>query len=305
MTRFEVQECWKGRTLIDPITQQAMHSRIGPESEAQSIYLEPSGLHERLQISDKGPLVLWDVGMGLAANSALAWQLAHHSSCQRLLQIHSFENQLAGLRQALANLSSFEFLSDSSRDLHQLLDAGSVRSPPGHHWTLHPGDFQTFLEKAQRGQIQFSEPELIYWDFYDPKSCPDLWSLELFEALSQVAPTARLDTYSAATPVRVALALAGFYVGRKRSQPSSKPADTTPGLTPMKSEGTVALGRLCSEDERRSLIEPLNERWLEKLERSSAFRPYGHSEWSRTASREALLKRMRSLKAFATADEPR
>jgi len=67
---------------------------------------------------------------------------------------------------------------------------------------------------------------------------------------------ALLLTYSAATPTRVTLLLAGFYVGAGVS-------------TGTKGETTVAATR------RAALGSPLGERWLERWRRSSSRAPHG------------------------------
>ncbi|MFY0578149.1 MnmC family methyltransferase [Cystobacter fuscus] len=67
---------------------------------------------------------------------------------------------------------------------------------------------------------------------------------------------ALLMTYSAATPTRVTLLLAGFYVGAGVS-------------TGTKGETTVAATR------RAALDSPLGERWLERWRRSSSRAPHG------------------------------
>ncbi len=49
-----------------------MHSVNDPAEEARSLYVEQSRLIGRLQLPDSEPLVVWDVGLGAAANAMAA-----------------------------------------------------------------------------------------------------------------------------------------------------------------------------------------------------------------------------------------
>ena len=262
--RFERIACAQGCTLRDTESGQSMHSTIGPESEAELVFVGPSRLRERLAENRTDPLVLWDVGMGVAGNSATAWEIARTAG-NRPLEIHSFERHPEALGLALDELDAFAFLRPSSNDLRALLSEGKVssRNDRGieHRWFLHSGDFDSRLDSAPSA-------ELIYWDFYNPKVCPELWSLELFTRVRAAAPRSRLYTYSAATPVRVGLLLAGFLVGRPFREGRA---------TPIKADSTMAVADLQEAGE---IPELLGAAWLEKLSRSTQFRPYGRSRFA-------------------------
>jgi tRNA U34 5-methylaminomethyl-2-thiouridine-forming methyltransferase MnmC len=297
---FEIVACAEGATLRDPRNQQAMHSSIGPEREAELIFLEPSRLAERLDLATERPLVLWDAGMGIAGNSALAWKMACGLSPEpnsgslrsrnRGLHLHSFERHPEALEQALARIGDFPFLRGIEHDLQTLLRTGEcIREVSGvqHQWKLHRGDVTEILNASASASIPSAE--LIYWDFYSPKVCPELWSLELFRRVRELSPNARLYTYSAATPVRVGLLLAGFIVGRPFTEGRA---------TPIKNESTMAVTHPSLAGEILSL---LAEDWLAKLARSTQFRPYGTSECSTSEDRERLLAQVRQQFQFQEA----
>lgn len=302
-SRFQKLACAHGNTLLDPLNGQPMHSMIGPEIEAELIFLEPSRIRERLAEDTSTPLVLWDVGMGIAANSVLAWQLARSPEARRPLEIHSFEKHPEALALALDDLESFPFLTESAPQLRELLASGRMtagqtgssattqsheaRSPS--RWFLHSGDFAEILSNSSEpfsAPHALASPDLIYWDFYSPKVCPELWSLELFTTLRLLAPRSRFYTYSAATPVRVGLLLAGFHVGRPRHGGRA---------TPLKSESTMAV---ADPHDAAEITELLDETWLEKLSRSTQFRPYGSSHFAREASYEDVAQAVSSLRQF-------
>jgi len=79
-------------------------------------------------------------------------------------------------------------------------------------------------------------------------------ALAAFRRRARETPPAELFTYSAATPTRVALLLAGFYVGAGVSVAGK--AETT-----------------AASPSPAGLRSPLGARWLARWKRSSAFRP--------------------------------
>jgi len=247
--RFETAACLEGRTLIDPLTGQPMHSAIGPTREAEQIYIGPSRLAERLA-NPGDPLVLWDVGMGIAGNAAAVLAL----SGARNLEIHSFENQCDGLETALRDLDHFEHLKPVASAARELLSHG--RAKVGQHtWHLHRGDFETALAGAPAAEV-------IFFDFYSPRVCGPLWSVPMMESLRLRCPRSTLVTYSAATPVRLALLLAGWWIGR--------PGKGAP-VTALKNESTIAVAD-CRDVTR--LGTPFGPEWMQKFRSSTQARPY-------------------------------
>jgi tRNA U34 5-methylaminomethyl-2-thiouridine-forming methyltransferase MnmC len=249
---FEKLETLDGCTLRDPVTGQPMHSTIGPMPEARQIYLRPALLDQRLT-QGSHPLVLWDVGMGIAANSLAAFSLALSLKSSRPLQIHSFESAPDGIRQALQEIESFAYLKPYTSQLTELLSHGSTRLGP-HEWKLYEGDFRSLTHVAPPAEV-------IFFDLYSPRVASYLWSVPVMERLRQSSPEATLVTYSAATPVRLALLLAGWWVGR--------PGASGP-VTALKNESTVAI---ASEAQAPWLENPLPIEWIDKFRHSSQAKP--------------------------------
>jgi tRNA U34 5-methylaminomethyl-2-thiouridine-forming methyltransferase MnmC len=263
-----------------------MHSTIGPASESELIFLAPSRIRERLAEPSSSPLVLWDVGMGIAGNSAPVWDFIHGAQVRRPVEIHSFEKHPEGLAQALEETSSFPFLDRHERDLLTLLASGrcqTVQNDIEHRWVLHSGDFESLL---QGSSMTCPAADLIFWDFYSPKICPELWSLELFQIVREKAPRSLLWTYSAATPVRAALLLAGFQVGLPFVGDRA---------TPIKAESTVAA---ADPIDTGAIPRLLDQSWLEKLSRSTQFRPYGNSHWSLAATYDEIAAEIATRPQF-------
>ena len=278
-------------SLKDLELQETMHSTIGPWTEAHQVYISPSQLALRLtQTSMSGPLVLYDLGLGIAANALCALQVFQDlSKCDtkpiRDLHLISFEKDLKGIELALQNPKSFPYLLPFESLLHELLEQNRIEKKVHLDsdliWELRVGDFRETI----REPIHLNPcPDLIYYDLYSPKSCPELWGLDCFELLYNLTkphkPTRNstiLCTYSASTSIRAALLLAGFYVGR--GAPTEGKRETTVASTHLK-----------------DLDFPLDQKWLEHWLRSSKPLPHDllspHPQLSREQAFEILRKRI-------------
>ena len=193
---------------------EVMHSVSRPSDEAQALYVGQSRLAERLQAQpdDADELVVWDVGLGAAANAMAALQCFEQTldreggAAVRPLRLVSFEIDLDPLRLALRFASHFPSLHHGAP--HALLESGRWAHASGRlHWQLHHGDFLSFLESAPA-------PDLIFYDPFSAKTDTGLWTPAVFARIIQHGrpKPAELYTYSAATAVRVALLTAGFFV---------------------------------------------------------------------------------------------
>lgn len=241
-------------TLTETRHGQAMHSKLGAWREACSVYAEASGISAQTR-----PQVLWDVGMGTAANALAAYE---NSTCP--LEIWSFENDLDGIRTALRHAKQFPWLLRHQALVNELLGKGSAALPGGRgRWHLCEGDFHATHAQAPG-------PTLIFWDFYSPSVVPHLWSLETFQTLKRrCQPETLWISYAAATPVRAALLLAGFQVGRGPG--TSAKAETT-----WASPSAECLPHLLGKD------------WLGKIDRSSRPLPYGYAGTRESLKHELL-----------------
>lgn len=279
---FELVEYENGSfTLRERSSGQSMHSRVGPWAEAQQVYIEQSGLSLGLRGLRGGEQVVFDVGMGLAANALAAlelWEGLADAGCEVTpLRVVSFESRPEGLQAALglaeADPKTFDFIARNQSRVKKLLADGKWTSQCGRaRWELYVGDFREFMGSASFLQA-VPTARFVFYDFYDPKVCPDLWTPQLFDQLRQkCAQDAVLCTYAAATPVRTALLLAGFRVGKGHR-------------TWAKAETTVAI----PIESDRSLGEPLGLWWLEKWEKSSRPFPYGGEYTDRESLRRVLV----------------
>lgn len=239
---------------------EIMHNPVGPWPEANALYIQPSRLKERLA-TGQGDFVVYDVGLGAAANALAALHVARanlrENASPRRLHLVSFERDLRLLEFALAHADQFEHFQGFETAIRTLLDERRYEEP-GILWELHEGDFLKELSEKHSAKAH-----LIFFDPYSPKKNSDMWSTQAFTQLRAFCQDdsegALLMTYSQATPIRVALLAAGFYVGVGEStgkKESTTQAATTPAL----------------------LSKPLGREFLGRWERSQSRVPYGMTD---------------------------
>ena len=252
---YEVHKAWEGFASIRQISSgEIMHSRTAPMEEARQLYVEQSRLAERLRTNSGNgqPLVIWDVGLGAAANAMAAIECYEKVPAARPLRIVSFENDLDSLRLALRHQEDFPYLRVEAAKA--LLGNGHWQSQnqTGLSWLLVPGDFLEAMSRAPA-------PDIVFYDMFSTKTSAPLWSAATFRQVFHAGAgrDAELFTYTCSTANRAALLAAGFYVARGRN--AGEKLETTIALTPFALQRGLA--------KRREL---LGRDWLAKWERSAA-----------------------------------
>jgi len=249
---YEVHRAREGFSSIRQISSgEIMHSRTDPMEEARQLYVEQARLAERLRERSAEPVILWDVGLGAAANAMAAIECYETSKPERPLHIISFENDLDPLRLAAANIESFPYLR---AELVNAIIAGSEwRAADGKlTWQLLDGDFLVTMNRAP-------VPDIIFYDMFSPNTSPELWTTAVFRDLFAICrdrPT-EMFTYTCSTANRATLLAAGFFVARGRN--AGEKIETTIALTPPAVRNAPTAKRdLLSFD------------WLARWERSAA-----------------------------------
>ncbi|MDP9084117.1 MAG: tRNA guanosine(34) transglycosylase Tgt, partial [Pseudomonadota bacterium] len=224
--RYEVMVRENVGYIRDTASGEVMHSVNEPAEEARSLYVEQSRLLERLQSAVEEPLVVWDVGLGAAANAMAAILAAENmpvASFARRLTLVSFENDLDALKLALDHTRWFKHLRHAAP--RRLLGAGRwTNSSASIDWLLLLGDF------AVR-KFDAPSPDIIFFDPFSFRTDSALWTLAAFRELERVCsprPT-QLFTYTYSTSVRAAMLAAGFYVAKGKG--TGPKAETTIGLS--------------------------------------------------------------------------
>ncbi len=250
--------------IRDTVSGEVMHSVNDPAEEARSLYVEQSRLMERLQVADAAPLVVWDVGLGAAANAMAtihAVESIPADQLRRRLQLVSFENDLDSLQLALRHTRWFKHLRHAAP--HELLTSHRWLSPTGSaEWQLLPGDF---MQRKHDAPV----PDIVFFDPFSFKTDRALWTLHAFRELAQVCQhnATEVFTYTYSTSVRAALLAAGFFVARGCAAGPKR--ETTIALSP--------LATALPHDR-----ELLGAEWLSRWQRSDAQAPMGAADSDET-----------------------
>ena len=246
------------RSLADGET---FHPVVGPVAEAEALYVNQLRLRERLA-DHAGEFVIWDVGLGAAANSLTVLRATRDIACR--LRLVSFDHTLEPLEFALKHAADLGYFGSYEKHLEEFLRArrvGFQDGPQAVDWAFHHGDFPLWLssQKVGRDSVEplLTPPHAILFDAYSPARNPAMWTLPLFTNLFQQLDPQRpcaMPTYSRSTILRVTLLLAGFFVGVGHA-------------TGEKEETTIAANTLDL------LTEPLDRRWLQRARRSHSAEP--------------------------------
>jgi queuine tRNA-ribosyltransferase len=255
--RYEVVVREQVGYIRDCTSGEVMHSVNEPEEEARSLYVEQSQLIRRLKMPDARPLVVWDVGLGAAANAmaaVLAVENLAERALTRQLRLVSFENDLDSLQLALDHPRWFKHLRHPAPGA-LLSDGHWTDSQGGIDWTLLFGDFAVRKFDAPL-------PDIVFFDPFSFKTDSAPWTLPAFREFAQICAThpTELFTYTYSTSVRAAMLAAGLYVAKGRS--TGPKAETTIALSPA--------AALKHHD-----YELLGAEWLQKWQRSDAQAPLG------------------------------
>ena len=209
-------------TLYSPAYGQTYHSTHGALREARHVFLEGTGVAERL--AQRLPTRVLEVGFGTGLNFLLT---AHRAaSTHTPLHYTAFEKNvlpadvLAALnhRKRLDAAPLYEALLAWRRTL-------SAMPPPG----LYPHPFsetlslQLVVGDATEAPIPAPAYHAIYLDAFSPDANPELWTTAFLARLFAVMhPGGTLATYSAKGSVRRSLKAVGFHVEKRPGPPGKR-----------------------------------------------------------------------------------
>jgi tRNA U34 5-methylaminomethyl-2-thiouridine-forming methyltransferase MnmC len=253
---YKIVEVASGAYSIHSLEyRETFHPVIGPVAEAEALYVRQLGLTERLQ-HHVGDFVIWDVGLGAAANALAV--LRATEGIPSSVHLLSFDNTLEPLDFALNHVEQLGYLRGWAERLGELMCQRRLAFQHGAQrvrWDLHVADFPALLAGSAADKLP--KPHAIMFDAFSPAKNPAMWTQPLFARLFQLLDPGRpcaLPTYSRSTMLRVTLLLAGFFVGVGHATGEKEEttiAANTPGL----------------------IAQPLDRRWLQRARGSTSAEP--------------------------------
>lgn len=259
---------------------ETFHPVVGPVAEAEALYVRQLGLAERVR-AHQGEFVVWDVGLGAAANPLTVLRATRQFPCS--LRLVSFDHTLEPLEFALQHTGHLNYLVGYEAHLQELLRQRRIEFREGEQtvaWEVHVADFPSLLGRPLAQHLP--KPHVILFDAFSPATNPAMWTQPLFARLFELLDPARpcaLPTYSRSTLLRVTLLLAGFFVGVGHA-------------TGEKEETTVAANSL------ELIREPLERRWLERARRSTSAEPMWEPVYRQGPLSESSWERLQAHPQF-------
>ncbi|HEV2695181.1 MAG TPA: MnmC family methyltransferase [Verrucomicrobiae bacterium] len=273
------------KTLFSASYAEKMHPGLGPMAEAELLYVRQLNIRERLSAA-ADEFVIWDIGLGGAANAIAVLQATREISGK--LRLVSFDNTGEPLEFALNNSAALGYPVGYESQMAALLQERRTEFVNGKcsvNWEFHLADFPALLPGLKFGAHHSQPvppPHAIFYDAFSPAKNPAMWTLPVFENLFRALDPSRpcaLTTYSRSTLLRTTLLLAGFSVG-------------TGHATGMKEETTIAANLL------NLIAEPLNARWLERAMRSDSAEPLREPVYSRSPLALPTREKLKGLPQF-------
>lgn len=261
--------------------RETFHPVIGPVAEAEALYVRQLGLQLRMS-RHEGTFVVWDVGLGAAANVLTVLRTTRNIPCP--VRLLSFDHTVEPLRFAQKHADALGYFDGYEAPVETLLRDGHASFIDGNRavdWTLHLADFPALLGQLETTLLP--KPHAILFDAFSPATNPEMWTQPLFTKLFQLLDPQRpcaLPTYSRSTMLRVSLLLAGFFVGSGHA-------------TGEKEETTVAANTLDL------LSEPLDHRWLLRARRSTSAEPLWEAMYRQAPLAPKTWERLQAHPQFA------
>jgi len=234
---------------------ETFHPVIGPVAEAEALYVRQIDLVKRVE-RHQGEFVVWDVGLGAAANAITILRATKEIPSE--LRLISFDQTVEPLSFALKHVEKLTYLHGYEAALGDITQTHLTvfrNSQQQVNWQLHVADFPNLL--AQSSTEKIPKPHAIMFDAFSPATNPAMWTQPLFARIFRLLDPHRpcaLPTYSRSTILRVTLLLAGFFVGVGHA-------------TGEKEETTIAANSM------ELIREPLDSRWLQRVRRSTSAEP--------------------------------
>src|SRR6266699_5460599 len=164
-----------GRGIQSLAYGETMHPAIGPAAEAEALYVKQLRLVERIS-EHAGEFVIWDVGLGAAANALAVLRATRHLACA--IRLVSFDNTTEPLQFALNHAEALGYFGGYESQAQTLLEKHRVNFRDAEHrveWELRSCDFPTLLGRllaASPTLEPLPAPHAMLFDPFSPAKNP-------------------------------------------------------------------------------------------------------------------------------------
>lgn len=259
---------------------ETFHPVVGPVEEARQLYVEQLRLPERIAAA-KREFVIWDVGLGAAANVLTLLEAAAGRPAS--VRVLSFDHTLQPLEFAIQHARELGYPLPFVSELAWLAKQQHIefRRDEFHvDWRVEVSDFPKLLGSPHAET--WSKPDAILFDAFSPAKNPAMWTLPLFRRIFDLLDAERpcaMPTYSRSTMLRVTLLLAGFFVGAGAAIAE-------------KEETTIAANDL------RLIERPLTRDWLKRARNSTCAEPLLEPVYTRAPLSEESWRKLQTHPQF-------
>ena len=223
-------------TLLHPYLDENYHSTHGALTEALHVFIQ-EGLEFRLELDNKNPIVIFEMGFGSGLNTWLTslWAL----KLKRKIIYYSIDNYILSKKffQKLNFSKSFydlnkkrNFMKDSKHllsTLHQkFLEIHQSTWNQAHNISEFFSliklnyDIHEFFNYLSQNPVNF---DLLFYDAFSPRRQPTLWETTIFLALKQhCSSSAVLVSYCAQSRFKKTLKSLDFKVSAVQGPPGKR-----------------------------------------------------------------------------------
>jgi len=208
--RWNVQQTDDGSaTLIDVATGDSMHSGCGAMAETRHVYLENSGVAQRLRRGEATRVL--EIGLGTGMGLLLTAELANESRTH--MTYLGLENKLTPVSLARQFWNAIPTVAPELVTAY--CDRLASEQPTGNvgeycELTILQADAATWTRHKQSRRF-----DAVYFDPFSPQTSPKLWTPDVFANMRDAMVIGgRLVSYCVNRQVRDAMQSVGFDVTR-------------------------------------------------------------------------------------------
>ncbi|MES2307264.1 MAG: MnmC family methyltransferase [Verrucomicrobiota bacterium] len=253
---FEIVKVTSGAQSLRSLRyNETFHPVVGPMIEARGLHVVQHRFIERANQNREMPFIIWDVGLGAAANAIAILESFRDGEVTKVpIEVYSFDRSMEALHFALEHATTLGYFEGWEALVKTFLEKG-VAHFQNVTWRLQSGDFRETVS-----DLSIPAPQSVIFDPYSPASNPELWTVETFSHLRKrvTDDPCLLTSYSRSTSVRTTFLYAGWFVGKGAA-------------TGEKQETTVVGSHLSI------LQNPLEKSWLQRVAKSGAPGPLTNS----------------------------